>query len=105
MSWAIAAKAAPTIHLSMAANFSGIRAFAAVVVFEPNDVVFAEIVAALHFDDMHRLIERVRNSVYRANRNVGRFVHGQVELFVIQRDACLALHHRPVFRALRMLLQ
>ncbi len=33
---------------------SGIGAFPAVIVFQSNNVILAQVVAALHFDDVHR---------------------------------------------------
>jgi len=36
-----------------------VRTFATVVVFEADDVVLAQVVAALHLDNVHRLIVRI----------------------------------------------
>jgi len=48
-----------------------VRTFAAVVVFEANDIVFAQIVAALHLDNVHRLMVRIGNSVDVTDRDIG----------------------------------
>ena len=87
------------------AGESGIRAFAAVIILETHDIVFAEVVTALHFDDVHGVVRDIGNSVNIANGNICGLVDAQVEFSVIQRDACLSAHYGPVFRAPCMFLQ
>ena len=84
---------------------SGVGAFPAVVVFQSDDVVLAQVVATLHFDNVHGFIERIGDAMHSADRHVGRFVNAQVKLFVIQRDARFTAYDCPVFRTLRMFLQ
>jgi hypothetical protein len=52
-------------------GFLCVCAFSAVVVFKAHNVVFAEVIAALHFYDVGGLVERIGNSVHVANGYVG----------------------------------
>src|SRR5450759_389247 len=76
-----------------------------VMVIETNDIVFPEVIAALHFD--HHAIDfaGVGEAVGRAGGNVGRLVR-------TDRDFVLAVHHlgnardhHPVLAATLMILQ
>ena len=49
---------------------SCVRAFPAIIIFQTNDIVFAKIIATLHFNDMGWLVERIGNSVHVTNRYV-----------------------------------
>ena len=58
---------------------------ASVLVFEADDVVFAEVVTTLDFDQMQIRIGRILQPVQRFDRNVRRFVAAEQELFVADR--------------------
>src|SRR5215813_10755025 len=81
------------------------RLRAPIFVFEPHDIILAQIIAALHFDDAQRLRAGVLDAVARLDRNVRRLVRSHVEHVVAARDACLALHDNPMLAALVMELQ
>src|SRR6185312_14677685 len=53
-------------------------------VFEPNDVVFAQIIAALHFDHHELDHARIFEAMFVTRRNIGRLVgrHEEVPLTV-----------------------
>src|SRR5271156_3667550 len=59
-----------------------------VCIFEPHDVVLAEIASRLHFDQMQRDRTRVLETVFGAKRNERRFV------FVEEEDVLVAGHFR-----------
>ncbi len=50
---------------------SRVRAFAAVIILESDDVVFAEVIATLYFDDVHRFVKWIGNSVHSPDRDIG----------------------------------
>lgn len=69
---------------------SGVGALLAIAVFPSNDIIFANVVTKRHFDDVHCLIEGVRDAMHGINRDAGRLVDSPVKLPVIQGDARLA---------------
>ena len=89
----------------MEIGMSGIGSLATVVIFQPNNIVFTKVLAALHLNDMDWFIERVGNAVYVTDCNVGRLVNAEVELFVIFRDPGYATHNYPMLGPLGVLLQ
>jgi hypothetical protein len=54
-----------------------IGAFASIVVFKANDVIFAQVVAALHLDNVHRLVIRTGDLVDVTDRDAGRLAKAQ----------------------------
>src|SRR5687768_6375229 len=78
---------------------------AAIPILEPNDVVFTEVGARLHLDDVQRDLSGVLDAVASADRNVGRFVFAQREDLVPTRDLRGARDYHPVLGAMMMQLQ
>lgn len=78
---------------------------ASVGVLEADDVVLAEVRARLDLDQFERDLAGVRQTVGRAERDVGRLVLGQHDLLVAVRDHRRALHDDPVFGAMVVHLQ
>src|SRR5215469_9427954 len=79
--------------------------FPPVAVFEPDNVVLAEIAAGLHFDQVQRLSADVLEPMHSAQRDVDRHVLAQHDRILIARDPRRAAHPHPVLGALVMLLQ
>src|SRR5262249_32496271 len=74
------------------------------VVLEANDIVFAEIVAALHFDEDQIFFAGVLNAVGSADGNVDRLAGTNRDLTTVERDLRRSADDEPVFRTLRVLL-
>src|SRR5258706_6570321 len=87
------------------ADFRRVRSLPAVMVLEADDVVFAEIAAGLHLDDMQRDLARVLQAVRRAKRDIGRLVLGQHQLLVAAHDLCAGLADHPMLGATMVHLQ
>ena len=68
-------------------NDSGVGASPAVIIFQADDIVFTEVVAALHFDDVHRLVAGIGNAMDVTNGDIGRFIRRQIELFLVSRES------------------
>jgi hypothetical protein len=66
------------------------------VFFKPQDVVFAQEVAQLHFDGLERDAVRVGQSVHHAQWDVDGSVFGQRGGFVAVGNFVRAGHHDPV---------
>jgi hypothetical protein len=81
-----------------------IRAFAAIIVFKTNDIIFAEVIPTLNLDDVHGLFKRVRNAMNIADRDVGGLIDAQIEDLIIFGNSRPALHDNPVFGPVGMLL-
>src|SRR2546422_313742 len=76
-----------------------------IAIFVPDDVVLAEVSAGLYFDEVQRLVGRILQPVFRAERNEGRFVFAHFVNLVIARHARPAGDDDPMLRALVMHLQ
>ena len=77
----------------------------AVAVLEADDVVFAEIAARLHLDQVQRDLAGILQPVRGAERDVGRLVLGQHHLLVAAADFGGALHDDPMLGAVMVHLQ
>jgi hypothetical protein len=97
----------PTAHLLffllVTRHSSLITSF--VIVFEPHDVVFAEIVAELNFDERERMICAVAETVNGFGGNVKVFAHLELEFPVAANDRRDAVDNDPVLAAPRVALQ
>ena len=78
---------------------------AAVAVLEAHDVVFAQVFAALHFDQLHGDAPGVGQAVFAAQRDVGALVFTHELLFTIPFHQGRALHHHPVLSPVMVHLQ
>jgi hypothetical protein len=74
------------------------------VVFETLNVVFTEIIAALHLDEDQILVGGILHSMGRADRDVDRFAGANRDLSTIERNLGSSLYDHPVFGALRVFL-
>jgi hypothetical protein len=74
-------------------------------VFEAHDVVFAQVAARLHLDDLQRHLARVGQAVHLAQRDVGALVLGQQDDLVAVGDLGRAADHDPVLGAVVVHLQ
>src|SRR5471032_510629 len=74
-------------------------------IFKPLDIVFAQVAARLHFDDLEWNLARVAQTVDRGNRNVGRLVLTEQEHVFVAGDFRGAADHNPVFGAVVVHLQ
>src|SRR5258707_12359154 len=81
------------------------RSLASVTVLEAHYIVFAEIRARLHLDDLERHRARVLDAMLHADRNVSGLVLFEKEHLLAARDARRAGHHHPVLGAVMMQLQ
>src|SRR5215472_11899590 len=76
-----------------------------VMVLEADDVVLAEIGTRLHFDHMQRDFAGVFQPVRGTERDIGRLVFGEDDLFLAAADLGGALHDHPVLGAVMVHLQ
>jgi hypothetical protein len=76
-----------------------------VVIFETHDVVFAEVVAELHFDEREWAIRAIAEPMIGFGRDVKVLALLQLKLAVAADDIGCARHDDPVLRAPRMSLQ
>lgn len=76
-----------------------------IIVFDPDDIVFAEIAAGLNLDQFQRDLAGILQSVLRADRNVDRLILMNDLLDAVQRHQCRAANHNPVLGAMMVLLQ
>src|ERR1051325_7788371 len=74
------------------------------VIVQPDDVVFAQIFAALHLDEDERFIARVFDAMRGADSNLDRLAGVHNYFFVVERDFRNARDFEPVLRALSMFL-
>src|SRR3954451_19651595 len=77
----------------------------AILVVEPDDVVFAQIGAGLHLDDLKRNATRVLETMRYTVWDIRRLVFAKQEFFFSACDERGAAHHDPVLRAVMMHLQ
>src|SRR5579885_1785998 len=81
------------------------RSGARIDILEAHDVVFAQIIATLYFDDFNGLFGHVLEAMLRAQWNEYGFILAQVENIFSARDAGGSEHHYPVLGATMMHLQ
>ncbi len=70
-----------------------------------HDVVFAQIRARLHFDEMQGNAPTIFNAVLRAQRDVDRLVFADHVNIFVHRDVRSSAHDNPMFGAVMMALQ
>ena len=75
------------------------------MVGEAHDVVFAQVAARLHFDDLQGQLARVRQPVHLTQRDVGALVFAQQQYLVAVGDFGRAADHHPVLGTVVVLLQ
>ena len=75
------------------------------IVFHADDVVFAGVLAHLHFHDDQREAAFVLQAVNLSHRDVGGLVRTHVEHLVADGHRSGSAHDHPVFRAVQVLLQ
>src|SRR5581483_7277726 len=63
---------------------------ASVFILQPHDIVFAQIGAGLHLDEVQRLAGNILQAMFCSERNEGRLVLPDVINLVIARHACRA---------------
>src|SRR5262249_39108824 len=78
---------------------------ALVVVLEAHNVVFAEIAAALHLDQLERDPPRIGEAMHGADRDVDGFVLVHSANLLADRHLGGAAHHDPMLGAVHVLLQ
>src|SRR5579863_8693473 len=81
------------------------RSRPAIIVFDADDIVLAEIAAGLHLDQFEVDLARIFQAMLGPARNIRRFVFVQDLGFVADRDPRGAAHHDPVLGAMMMQLQ
>src|SRR5436190_9248304 len=74
------------------------------VVLQAYDVVFAEVVAELHFNKNQQLVSRIFYAVRRTDCDVDRFACFHFDVAIAERNLRRSLHLDPMLRALRVLL-
>src|SRR5690606_993925 len=84
---------------------AGVRAGPAIDVVKALDVVFAEVVTALHLDEDHVLSGTVLQTMFDTLGYVGRLVGDQVTRFLTTGHGGHAAHHYPVLGAMMVQLQ
>ena len=77
----------------------------AVAVAQANDVVFAEVIAALHFNEDQLIMARVGEAVRFLDRNVSVFARHGGEFDLPDLYDSSPMYDHPVFRALMVVLQ
>src|SRR5690606_36551776 len=76
-----------------------------VVVFKTFDVIYTELVAALHLHQDHVLVAAVFQTILDALGNVGGLVGEELVAFIAATDGIHDVHHHPVHAAMVMQLQ
>src|ERR1700691_6157858 len=74
-------------------------------ILEPDDVVFAEIGARLHLDQLEIDLAGIGHAVNRADRQIDRLILVDENDFVVAGNFRRAAYHDPMFGAVEMLLQ
>src|SRR5215472_11871815 len=74
------------------------------VIMQANDVVFAEITAALYLNKDQQFVAWILYAMGGADSNVDRFTCLDNRLLIVQCDPGGSLDHDPVLRPLRVLL-
>src|SRR3954467_2306225 len=78
---------------------------APVIVVDADDVVLTEIIAALHLDQVKRLLARIGQPMLRSSWDEGRFIFAQQPGLVPDRHFGRSGYDDPMFRTVAMLLQ
>lgn len=73
-----------------------VRLCPAIVIFRPGDVILAEIVPGLHFDENQWSISRVLDTMPGALGDVHGLASRETDLFVIKDQNSLAFEYEPV---------
>jgi hypothetical protein len=76
-----------------------------VIVFQSHNIIFAEIVAELYFDERERLVGRVAEAMLSLRGDVDVLARFELQLAVAADDISDALNDDPVFAPTRMLLK
>ncbi len=74
------------------------------VVAQTHDVVFAEVAAALNFDEDELLVAGILDAVSRAERNINCLARRHNVIMTVERHFADARNHHPMLRALAVLL-
>jgi hypothetical protein len=75
-----------------------------VVIVQADDVVLAEVVTVLDFNEHERGATRVVNPVSRASRDIDGISSPYVDAVAVECDNALSANHEPMLGAVRMLL-
>src|SRR5208337_5112853 len=73
-----------------------VRLCPAIVIFRPGDVILAEIIPGLHFDENEWSISRVLDTMPGALGDVYGLASRETDLFVIKDQNSLAFEYEPV---------
>jgi len=76
-----------------------------IVVFKPNDVIFAQIITQLYLDNSQWFLTAVTQTVVGLRGNMNVLTPTQLQFLITTNDVGNTLHHYPVFASLRMSLQ
>src|ERR1700755_1546636 len=68
----------------------------AVIVLQADDVVLAQVVARLHFDEVQYLGSGILQAMHGAQWNICRLIGAKVVDVAVAGDACSAAHHHPM---------
>lgn len=79
--------------------------YSLIVIFQPHNVILAEIITKLHFNDRERSIAAVAKTMIRLRRNVYMLALAQLQLFLAAGDVRQALNYYPVLAAPAVSLQ
>ena len=79
-------------------------ASSAKVVLQTHDVVFTEIIAALHFDEDEQFVARILDAMRRTDGDVDSLARLYFDVAIIERDLRSALDNDPMLGALGVLL-
>src|ERR1017187_8913216 len=71
---------------------------APVVVVQPHDVILAEVVAVLHFDEDQRILAGVVDPMRPPDGNIDGLTRPDRDHLAVESDGALAGHHEPVLR-------
>src|ERR1035441_4922693 len=71
---------------------------APVVVVQPHDVILAEVVAVLHFDEDQRILAGVVDPMRHPDGNIDGLTRPDRDHLAVKGDGALAGHHEPVLR-------
>lgn len=74
------------------------------VILQTHDVVFAEVFAALHFDEDQQLVARILHVMRRTDGDVDGLARLYFDIAIIRRDLRSSLDNDPMLGALRMFL-
>src|SRR6266542_3622313 len=74
------------------------------VILQTQNIIFAQIITSLHFNENKRLSTPVFHSMRRANRDIDCLTCFDQHLAIVERHVCSSLYYNPVFGSLGMLL-